>query len=102
MQLDACLFRRAAAAPPPDAAAAGAWWAGMSASLRKLFLGPRATVTRLHYDAGDAHGWLAQLWGAKLFVLFPPQDTPLLARIPEEARNDMASGGCVVCVCVAV
>ncbi len=95
MQLDACLFRRAAGTQAPDAAA-GAWWAGMSASLRKLFLGPRATVTRLHYDAGDAHGWLAQLWGAKLFVLFPPQDTPLLARIPEEARWHGERGFCCV------
>ncbi len=44
-------------------------------------------MTRLHYDAGDAHGWLAQLWGAKLFVLYPPEATPLLRVIPEEARR---------------
>ena len=36
--------------------------------------------------AGDAHGWLAQVWGEKLFVLFPPRDSALLGRIPEEAR----------------
>lgn len=29
-------------------------------SLNKLFVGPAGTITRLHYDAKDAHGWLAQ------------------------------------------
>jgi hypothetical protein len=79
------LFKARAPAPP-----GGEWWRGVSGSLSKLFLGPAGTVTRLHYDAGDAHGWLAQLWGAKLFVLFPPSDTPHLGRMAQEARRQPA------------
>jgi chloride channel 7 len=59
----------------------------MSATLFKLFLGPAGTVTRLHADAGDAHGWLAQVWGAKLFVLYPPTDAPHLRVLPNEVRH---------------
>ena len=58
----------------------------MSATLFKLFLGPAGTVTRLHADAGEAHGWLAQVWGAKLFVLYPPTDAPHLRVLPNEVR----------------
>lgn len=43
-------------------------------------MGPPGTVTRLHYDAGAAHGYLGQVVGRKLFVLFPPTDTPFLYR----------------------
>ena len=64
----------------------GAWYHRMSATLFKLFLGPAGTVTRLHADAGDAHGWLAQVWGAKLFVLYPPTDAPHLRVLRNEVR----------------
>ena len=37
-------------------------WAKLTNSkMNKLFIGPAATITRLHYDAHDAHGWLAQV-----------------------------------------
>jgi hypothetical protein len=68
------------------AASGGAWYRQMAASLFKLFLGPAGVTTRLHADAGDAHGWLAQLWGAKLFVLYPPGDAPHLRLLPQEVR----------------
>ena len=87
-QLDACLFRGG------SGGGADCWWRGVRASLFKLFVGPPGTVTRLHYDAGDAHGWLAQLWGAKLFVLFPPSDTGRLARMPGEVRRPRPAKAC--------
>ena len=65
----------------------------MSATLLKLFLGPAGTVTRLHADAGDAHGWLAQVWGVKLFVLYPPTDAPHLRVIPNEVRRMSSKRG---------
>ena len=43
-------------------------------------MGPAGTITRLHYDAGSAHGYTGQVQGRKLFVLFPPSDTPYLYR----------------------
>ncbi|WP_442514448.1 cupin-like domain-containing protein, partial [Pseudomonas promysalinigenes] len=46
----------------------------------QVFMGPPGTVTRLHCDAGAAHGYLGQVVGRKLFVLFPPTDTPFLYR----------------------
>ena len=80
-QVDAQLLRGT------GGASGGSWYRRMGASLFKLFLGPAGTVTRLHADAGDAHGWLAQLWGAKLFVLYPPTDAPHLRLIPTEVRR---------------
>ena len=46
--------------------------ANVSRSLNKAFIGPKGTLTRLHYDSQDAHGFLAQTKGRKLFVLFHP------------------------------
>lgn len=43
-------------------------------------MGPPGTITRLHYDAGRAHGYLGQVIGRKLFVLYPPSDEPHLYR----------------------
>ena len=59
----------------------------LDASLRKLFVGPAGTITRLHQDAGDAHGWLGQVAGRKLFVLCPPGDAPFLRSIPGEKET---------------
>ncbi|KFM22476.1 hypothetical protein F751_0113 [Auxenochlorella protothecoides] len=67
-----------------------AWVAALDAALSKLFLGPAGTVTRLHYDAGGAHGWLAQARGRKLFVLLPPSAAAalhMLAGEPETAQS---------------
>eukprot|EP00929_Paragymnodinium_shiwhaense_P098183 TRINITY_DN59701_c0_g1_i1.p1 TRINITY_DN59701_c0_g1~~TRINITY_DN59701_c0_g1_i1.p1 ORF type:complete len:642 (+),score=53.81 TRINITY_DN59701_c0_g1_i1:47-1972(+) len=43
--------------------------------MQKLFLSPKGAVTRLHYDNGGAHGWLAQVRGRKLFVCFEPKES---------------------------
>lgn len=40
--------------------------------------------------AGDAHGWLGQIWGRKLFVLYPPSASPSLYVLNPEAANDKA------------
>lgn len=34
------------------------WCSNVDANLTKVFMGPPGTVTRLHFDAGEAHGWL--------------------------------------------
>jgi hypothetical protein len=47
--------------------------ASVNQSLNKAFIGPVGCVTRLHHDASDAHGFLAQTKGKKLFVLFHPR-----------------------------
>ena len=73
-----------------DPAPLPAWIAAVVTALTKLFLGPAGTVTRLHYDAGSAHGLLAQLAGRKLFVLLPPRATPalhVLASEPETVQS---------------
>ena len=31
--------------------------------LERVFVGPAGTVTRLHYDYGGTHAWLAQIRG---------------------------------------
>lgn len=47
--------------------------------LVKLFLSPKGSITRLHYDNGEAHAWLTQLRGRKLFVCYPPEDGEFLS-----------------------
>ncbi|CAL8468199.1 g7738 [Coccomyxa elongata] len=54
-------------------------------------MGPPGTVTRLHCDAGAAHGYLGQVVGRKLFVLFPPTDTPFLYRIEGETETEQSA-----------
>lgn len=61
---------------------------GVSKSLDKVFCGPRGAITRLHFDAGDAHGYLGQVVGRKLFVFFPPSDGDKLGVI----QNDPTHG----------
>ena len=97
-QVDEQLFARAATksvkSPP---AASTHWWSSTVTSLWKLFLGPPGTVTRLHVDACDAHGWLAQVGGTKVFVLFPPSDGPALAPIEgetETVQSDVDPAAC--------
>jgi chloride channel 7 len=55
----------------------------ISKSLDKMFCGPLGAITRLHYDAGDAHGWLGQVSGRKLFVFYPPSAAPMLYPIED-------------------
>jgi hypothetical protein len=59
-------------------------YASVSSSLNKLFVGPKGTITRLHYDAKDAHAWLGQVAGVKLFIFYPPSDTKYLYPIEDE------------------
>lgn len=53
-------------------------------------MGPTGTITRLHYDAGSAHGWLGQVKGQKLFILFPPSDASCLAVLPNEPKTQQS------------
>ena len=73
--------------PDQPPAAADAIAASVDASLSKVFAGPAGTVTRLHQDAGDAHAWLGQAAGRKLFVCYPPDDSPHLYPIPGETET---------------
>ena len=61
-----------------------------SRTLSKMFVGPAGTVTRLHQDAGDAHAWLGQAAGRKLFVLCPPADAAHLRVLPGERETAQA------------
>eukprot|EP00873_Tetraselmis_striata_P023031 jgi/Tetstr1/443295/TSEL_000266.t1 len=66
------------------------WWSDMNRKLDKIFMGPAGTCTRLHYDAADAHGWLSQIEGSKLFVLFHPDDTPNLYKLAGETHTQQS------------
>jgi len=44
----------------------------------KLFISPKGSLTRLHFDNGGAHAWLTQVRGRKLHICFPPSDGPHL------------------------
>lgn len=46
--------------------------------LTKVFICPKGSITRLHYDNGGAHVWLTQIRGRKLFICYEPKDTPHL------------------------
>ena len=48
----------------------------LSAGLSKVFVGPCGTVTRLHQDCANAHAWLGQASGRKLFVCYCRRRTP--------------------------
>ena len=65
----------------------GAWVHNTDVLLNKVFMGPAGNITRLHFDAHRAHGWLAQVRGRKLFVLFPPADSGKLYPLEGEATT---------------
>jgi hypothetical protein len=44
----------------------------------RLFIGPRGAITPLHVDIWGTHAWLAQLSGRKRWLLFSPDQAPLL------------------------
>jgi hypothetical protein len=73
--------------PAAPAAAAEAVVESLDATLSKIFAGPAGTVTRLHQDAGEAHAWLGQATGRKLFVCYPPDDAPSLYLIEGETET---------------
>lgn len=82
--IDARLF---GATPATSTNGGSAWCKQVDSNLSKVFMGPPGTVTRLHYDAGDAHGWLAQITGRKLFILYPPSDSLNLAPLATEKET---------------
>merc|ERR1712151_955923 len=53
----------------------------MDWELVKIFISPAGSITRLHFDNGQAHAWLTQLKGRKLFVCFDPKDSEHLSAI---------------------
>ena len=59
----------------------------LSAGLSKVFVGPCGTVTRLHQDCANAHAWLGQASGRKLFVCYPPSDAEHLDVLEGETET---------------
>ena len=90
-EIDAQLFKAA-----PSVPASTAWCRQVDENLRKVFISPPGCVTRLHFDAGDAHGWLAQVSGRKLFILLPPTDTKYLYPLTSEVET-VQSPICPLC-----
>jgi hypothetical protein len=43
-----------------------------------LLIGPAGSLFHLHYDVLNSHGYLAQIVGRKLCILYPPSDSGLL------------------------
>ena len=66
---------------------ASAWCNQVNSNLTKVFVSPPGCLTRLHYDAGEAHGWLAQVTGRKLFVMLPPSDSKYLHLLASETET---------------
>uniref|UniRef100_A0A7S2NF84 JmjC domain-containing protein n=1 Tax=Haptolina brevifila TaxID=156173 RepID=A0A7S2NF84_9EUKA len=50
-----------------------------AASLCKLFIGPVGAITRIHQDNHEAHAWLCNIRGRKLYVLCRPSDSSKVA-----------------------
>ena len=67
------------------------WARTTDRSLQKVFASPAGAITRLHYDCHDAHAWLAQVQGRKLFVCYAPSDTPRLGLIEGELETAQAA-----------
>ncbi len=44
----------------------------------RMFIGPRGAITPLHADIWGTHAWLSQLSGRKRWLLFSPDQKPLL------------------------
>lgn len=55
--------------------------------LCKLFIGPAGAITRFHQDNHDAHAWLCNLRGHKLYVLCSPEDTNLVATARSRSKG---------------
>lgn len=53
----------------------------------RIFIGPKGAVTPLHLDIWETHAWLAQLVGRKRWILFPPEQRPLLYDYKVQPRN---------------
>lgn len=44
----------------------------------RLFIGPEGAITPLHIDVWRTHAWLSQIVGRKRWILFSPEQEPLL------------------------
>jgi ribosomal protein L16 Arg81 hydroxylase len=44
----------------------------------RIFIGPNGSITPLHLDIWGTHAWLTQLVGRKRWILFAPDQRPLL------------------------
>ena len=62
--------------------------------LCKLFAGPIGAITRIHQDNHDAHAWLCNVRGRKLYVLCRPEDSLKVAppRALDRGRGTQYSG----------
>lgn len=54
--------------------------------LCKLFVGPVGAITRIHQDNHQAHAWLCNLRGRKLYVLCSPDDSPKVAPVRSRSK----------------
>lgn len=52
-------------------------WPGSRLTWAYTFIGPKHTVTGLHYD--DSNNWFCQVTGVKEFLLFDPDQSPYLS-----------------------
>lgn len=55
--------------------------------LCKLFIGCVGAITRIHQDNQNAHAWLCNLRGRKLYVLCRPRDAPKVARFNSGSKG---------------
>jgi len=58
--------------------------------LRKYYrisIGAIGTITRLHVESANAHMWLNQIEGRRVFFLFPPEDADKLYSMPMKAKD---------------
>ena len=62
-------------------------------TLCKLFVGPVGAITRIHQDNHNAHAWLCNLRGRKLYVLCRPADSDKVA--PARALHKGLGTQCV-------
>jgi hypothetical protein len=53
----------------------------------RMFIGPRGALTPLHLDIWGTHAWLAQLVGRKRWLLFSPDQRPLLYDCKVQPQN---------------
>ena len=53
----------------------------------RIFIGPKGAITPLHLDIWGTHAWLAQLVGRKRWILFSPDQKPLLYDCRVQPQN---------------
>jgi hypothetical protein len=53
----------------------------------RIFIGPKGAVTPLHVDIWRTHAWLSQLVGRKRWILFAPDQQPLLYNCKVEVER---------------